>query len=1037
MAIKSIHELQTLFPPGTVISKTGGEMASPCPFCFSDGRNEVEYLGKRFVGTDRLIWRYSHGVYCRHCALSGRGINGNGFYSWEMLAQQLSADIDNEFDMEIDAHIEEDPLRMLWDNTLVDKAHAKVERDYWYRFNWTDEIIDRFRLGYGTIYHADGDVHVIPMNVQHVSDEEENNAIRGLYYVSGRRSGIPPKRTPGSSRSYYWEILNSASNKIAIVAEGEKDGITAAFLFPNANVYIAFGATTWTKQKTQILADFHYSEVWAFGDHDIAGSGLNRNICLWANALGMVGKYIAWDDQFEDKTDITDVMSVLNAPATIEYILSHLKESEESATAGVTRALYIPDLGKTEKTSEFIDLSELRGVGINSLRGRINKFLNEYNDTKKRGRGVLQLLATPPGSGKTHTLIKVAEEKALEEHRKRVKEHQELLQQITNLEQEICSSFDSDERAELQNILEILKKQEGLFSYASVAWYGQYKDGYQDLLATGANEEIWYNFEARNAGNCANIETVNTLAQNNHDIGQFCHRACPFMRDCERSGYLAQDIERRKYPITFFRFQHMLGDRAEEYTSLNIVDENPSGLIDNNPVTFKAADVFAFAEGWDLDLDDRRMGEAIDLFALAVRSVIASNQDINATISGNTVLSLLDKQVQALSNHNFNLNSIIEYIDYDTLVNYFQPTFITGDAQHIRKRCLPQFYKAIANELPDYTDNIVQNLPSCIHLVGDQMEIYAQEPITFSSNVPLIVADATALPILYDAMFRREVDVYAPQVKNTNAEIIVVHGSDWTKSQIASEIGKQIISFKKTNEIDTESIYDQRIVRDALNIVSGLASRHEKLLVITHKNIRELFEKLIGEKFDNIAWGHYGALRGSNSYQEFDAVVLIGAFRIPYDVMYRRISAWARLLGLNEELPTDTVIKAKAYDGQTVGHGYRTFDHWFSDLYVNMVEAGEMIQSAERIRPHSSDAKKYVYMVASRPALNYVGHVMSKNEFMKQFMETKEKHIKDFLLTFYAENGEYPSYRIVAEKFATSNSVIQKIRQKLEVENGN
>jgi hypothetical protein len=1029
MSIKSIPELQSLFPPGSIVTKSAGEMASPCPFCYSDGREEVEYLGKRFVGTDRLIWRYRGGVYCRHCALAGRGMNGNGFYSWDMLADQLNAPLDDQFDKELAVEIEEDPLRMLWDETLVQRAHERVQRSYWYRFNWTDEVIDRFKLGLGTLYQADGNVNVIPMNVQHISDEEENNAIQGLYYVSGRRAGIPPKRTPGSSRSYYWKITNNENAKIAIIAEGEKDGITAAFLFPDCNIYVAFGATTWTKQKTQLLAECGYTEIWAFGDNDQAGAGLNRNICLWANALGMQSQYLNWDDTFEEHTDITDVLASIGREKTIAFINDHLTLSEESAAAGVTRALYVANLEQAEQHSEFIDLSELRGVGINSLRGRINKYLKEYKQRKRRGRGVLQLLATPPGSGKTHTLIKVAEDVALTEYEKRVEKQQELLQQIGNLEQELRSASDADERAELQGILDSLKKRADTFSFASVAWYGQYKDGYSDLLATGANPDLWYNFEARNSNNCANIDTVNLLAQNNHDIGAFCHRTCPFQRECQRSGYLSQDVERKKYPITFFRFQHMQSDRAEEYTQLNIVDENPSGLIDNNPTTFKAKDLFPFNEGWDLDLDDRRMGQAIDMFAAAVRNVIGANGEV---LSGNRVLSLFDQQVQVLSNNEFSLETLIEYIHYNVLVDFYQPTFLSGDTQDIRKRCLPQLHKAITNELPDYIQNKNRNLPSCIHLVRDTLELYAQEPITFSASVPLIVADATALPILYDAMFKREVDVYAPQVKNENAEIIVVHGSDWTKSQIAQEIGKQIAGFKKDNTLISEDIYDQRIVRDAINIISGLSEKHDKLLVITHKNIRELFEKLVGERLKNISWGHYGALRGSNAYADFEAVVLIGAFRIPYDVMYRRISAWARLLGLDDELPTDTVIKAKSYDGQTVGHGYRTFDHWFADMFVNMIEAGEMIQSAERIRPHSSDKKKYVYMVASRPALNHVSKVVAKREFMKQFMQTKEDHIRDFLIEYKRVNREYPPYRLVTEKFATSNSVVQKIRQKLE-----
>jgi DNA polymerase III delta prime subunit len=1032
--VSSLQDFILQFPPATVKTERK-EYHSPCPFCLPDGTSdEIVFNQVRFYGRDRLVW-FGAGLYCRSCARHSRGRNNNGFYTYDDLADKLNVTLTDSFDLEFQTQLDDNPLHMLWTEDLVQRSQKEVDYAYWRKFGWTDATIQRFRLGKGTLYSQDGPVNTIPMQVEHVSDADENASIRGLYYVSGRQTGLPPKRTPGSSRQYFWRIINDPAATVAVVAEGEKDGITLAQLFPNWNIFVSFGSTAWSKEKTALLQREGYQTVWVMGDCDAAGEKFSENVTQWAKHCGIpTAGYLHWrDSEYPSGYDVTDLLQ----NSTEDFARIFIQQRLQVVTydpAGVTRGLFIDCVPEppAPAASDFFSLDEIRGSGEHSLAQQVRDFLKTYSTDRTQPQ--LLLLAAPPGAGKTHTLIQLAEEIAQQQYDLRLAERAKLQENIAGIQAEIAAlpAAQWEERKALLELVSKLQRRLDDFSYASIAWYGQYKDGYDSLLATGANPALWFNFEARHEGNCANFSTISAISNNYHDTGRYCQLVCPFRRECEQSGYLSQDRQRHQYPLTFFRFQHLTGDRGDDYRQLIVIDENPGGIIDNNPLRVKASDVYPFTDGWDLDVEDRQLVLLIDLLTAAVRGALGTASA--ETLSGNRFFKLVDTLITGF-NPDWSLAKILAAIDYDLLERVYQPYFMGGDIATIRKRVVPPLLQALLHELPDYLADPEFNRPSAIHLIDGVLEIYEQNPVLFPRQVPMIVADATSLPILYQGMFQREVKVYQPKVRNPAAEVMVVHGSDWTKSQIYTELGKDLALLKAQEPLN-ENVYHRRVVRDALAIIRGLLEKHEKLLVVTHKNIRELFEELFKDDpaFPRVAWGHYGALRGTNTYAEYPAVCLIGAFRVPYDVVYRRISAWAYLLKIKDDISAETVIKPAVYDTQSSGHGYRTFNHWFGDLFVNMIETGEMIQSAERIRPHATGSKKYVYVLASRPALPYVTRVIHKKEFMKAFIHNKESDIEKYLREWYIQYGDFPAYREVVARFGGSNSVVKRLREKVAKE---
>jgi len=166
-----------------------------------------------------------------------------------------------------------------------------------------------------------------------------------------------------------------------------------------------------------------------------------------------------------------------------------------------------------------------------------------------------------------------------------------------------------------------------------------------------------------------------------------------------------------------------------------------------------------------------------------------------------------------------------------------------------------------------------------------------------------------------------------------------------------------------------------------------------------------------------------------------EAVVTVGVHRVPYDELFRRILMWEYHLGLDEPVNRQLVHQRKAYHGQDQGYEYISFADTFADAYVCMAEEGEIIQCAERIRPHVSEDSRYIYILANRPALRFVNEIILKNDFIRDARNEQVISIRRYIDRYYRERGTLPTYKEVARdlKIAPSNiaPVMKPIRQAL------
>ena len=562
-------------------------------------------------------------------------------------------------------------------------------------------------------------------------------------------------------------MRNDPDNNIAIITEGEKDGITAAYLFPQANVFVSFGVGTFTKRMTEYVSGKGHSRVWVFGDNDEAGVKFNQRIAAWALQSGMKHSIIEWGSEESKGYDITDLLRDRGYEETLNYISDHMVVLKDIVSnAGTTRGAYIPDYSLIEEEyveeedQLFSDLYTLRGEGVNSIYGQVSYFLENYKELKK-GKGLLKLLQPPPGAGKSYALVKVATQIARQETELRLVERAKLQNLLHQYEVSADEEEDEDERKATLDVVARLQRKLDNFSLTSVTWFGQYRNGYEDLLANGMDPNLCYDYQARTEDNCANYAMASQLSGAYHDVGAYCNRGCPFKEECLKTGYLSQEKEARQKPIVYYRHQHLLS--AQNRVTKNrlvVVDEAPHGIIDNNPVVFKADAVYPHMRGWQLEVGDAIQTSQVEMLMEAVRFSMNANigkgkNDISTIISGATFLRLVDQQVRVVSEGKYTLLSLIDTIPIEVLSRNYQPTFVGGEGD-IKKRVAPVLFSAIQEEIEAFRENPDNTLPSKIHLVDGELELYSGTAIKIPSNTPVVVADATGHRLLYEAMFKRE-----------------------------------------------------------------------------------------------------------------------------------------------------------------------------------------------------------------------------------------------------------------------------------------
>lgn len=1064
--IEQLEDLIEYFPSGSV-RKLSSEYDSPCPFCSPDyGGTPLEYNGILFYGEDRLSWFLdTNTFFCRACQLNGSRYR----FTIADVAAKVGAELSIFADFSAPTNSERtvNPIQYRSEFDIYTYHFNVYNKSYWYDFGWDDNTITKFLLGYGVVNESLGNSFVIPMKIRTAERPENPN----LYYLTYRTPNTKgSRRLSGTVRDYFWTIQDSTIDDWLVLTEGEKDGISA-WTMGFRNFVSSFGTNGWSNEKTQYFYDLGYRKLIIFGDNDAAGKRFAENVYRYAEHIGFDVYVLNYPENSADGYDLTNLLQEYRATAK-DYVLNHLLKLDIPKYNSLnTRPTFINDFKEYDpsyekQTEPTLTLTQLREGNL-SIQASMHSFLSGYHSKLKRGGGFLKVIKSPPGTGKTYQSVRIVEEQAMLAMQKRMAAIQELQRAIMNLTHDLENETDAESIAAYKQQIAKLEEKIENFPRASVLWASPYKRAWDDITASGATLSLWHNFEARSELNCQNYEHTLALADNNHNIGTFCQTACPFKEMCKKSGYLAQESARKNKPITFFRHQVLtIPSILSEYRQLLLVDESPLHILER-PLIAHSSEIHPHKEGWELEANDDIAVAALKTFADALR--VAMNHNIGQrsrnedgtenpfyVLSGRQFLSVLDSQIHSLTNNSETLQTIMGKIPSRIVSEIYQPNYIGTDQSFIKTRCMPFIFEAINNELTEYANPLLESYNTCIHLVAGELEIYPMKQVKINSATPILITDATAeMPDLYAAMFARVAEVYSPTIRNTNAVTTVIRGSDWTISQIMSQLGKELADRKKRKDTfvldengepfnlkdipSNPNLYQSDLINDYRDTISALLERHDNLFVVTHKKIRDVIEDIFKsnfpESYQKLAFGHYGALRGTNTFKDFEAAVLIGVPRMPYDVMWRRISAWAHLLGNPTLISKGMSYHASPYHTQDSGHTYYTFDDTFARRYADMYENGEMIQCLERIRPHANDTNKFVYICASRPAGLWVDKVITKTDFLNNYRGTsKVNRVKQYLMREWQEKQTVPSRKEVMAHFTCGTVTFKAARDAAQAE---
>ncbi len=1023
MIVASWDDLITGFPSGSVIHKTNGELASPCPFC-KEG-------GAKFSGEDRLVWFYPPSVlFCRAC----------GTHSYEELAASLFGSdavvMPSLIGVSDDAPVKRELY--LCNNEYVRSLHEAVDREFWQSFGWTDETINRFQLGYGKLYaYANRAIrHIIPFKPWTVEGEVANGwALEGRLPYNSTAQEERNIKTAGLGREYFWAIFEDKNDETLIITEGLKDAISA-YQIGFRSIVAILGSATDRESLSQWIDLQKFKRIIVASDNDAAGE---RYASSFRSYLKTPVYSIRWPADHRPGYDLTDLLFQRGLDS-YGFVIDHLALVDLVVEKGLVKdvRVYYPDY--RPETFEPTDLTTIRS----ELNCTIDDFLTNYKHYRRYSkRGVVKVLAAPPGAGKSYALVRAAEKQAREkiEERNRLRIQLEAEKEAA-LEQEGLTDEDR------QAIIEVFEKRIENLRLTSVLYAGPFISGWADIAEHWTNPELWYNYEARNELNCRNLTTVSALAAKGYTPMAFCQAACPLKAWCQQHGYLSQDDERRRHPITYVRHQNLVQDSLlGEYDAV-IIDENPLASLEA-PVSITAHDLHPTFQLWDQYIEPETTQRVVDFMA-AARRVFGQNAGSKTTRSGRSFMEQLDQELGC------ELEKFLTEIDPDVLEEYHPPTVIQTDVDYkaLPTRSLPLLHAALLRELPKYRSD-QRNYNSALHLVGGRLEIYPMQAPKLPANKPLIIADGTAMPELYSLFFNRDLSVYAPKIINPKSETIVYFGSDFTRTHISNEVGVAITDFnnwlKDHNhsvedlfgqdfDLDKlpvdESMYDSAILKRILTLLKQTAEKHQSVLFVTYKHLRTLIEYRMKELYPKlhakIQYGHYWSLRGTNRYKDVEAVLLVGCPRVGYDSLYRRISAWASLDSSRPYIFPHVVKAIKPYSGRYEGHSYYTYSDPFADSIVEMVEAGEVRQVLERIRVHTSATPKTAYLALSRPSAIAVTQLLGVGTTVNKAENIRHQDLLNFMTSYYKTNSRWPKYTLLTEMFNVSSKTIAAMRKGAE-----
>ncbi len=1003
MPITTIHDLLEYFPSS---SETGSERNTACPFCRPEAK-VVYHRGRAFYGTDRLVW-FDSAVWCRRC-------------STYLSLTDLAKEFDSDSELVITSEPKEKKIQVTprgVTEAFVLTMHDRVQKDFWYGFGWTDELIDKYHLGYGPVQPGSekGDRHLIPFQAQSFEFD-------GLVWVMEGRSANPADikahgrniKTGGVRGKVFTHIKSGASSSLA-VCEGMKDAITLDLL-GYRHVLMLPGTKTWSDDMGEYLKHQGYDRIEVFADNDQAGHDLALEIGTFFRNDLVETVYLRWPSSYKEGFDLTDLL-VKEGPEQARNILN--KELKTAPMQG-----YVVDYSTVDPN--YLPDKPSRAKSVQQIRKELPTIIDEYLINYRRimksyKKPVVKVLASPPGSGKSYQMVRAAQDIATTMLEAAQKERERIEELIAD---------EVDEEVLAKSHRNLSKLPEGQI----VLYAGPFRAGWNDIINQPCyDEDMWYFFDSRNETNCQNIDIAKVLGAKGYSVKSYCKTGCPFREKCMESGYLKQFEDIADKPIAYVRHQHLLDTELLGQYKVLMIDENPLKVFEQKD-RIHANDLRPSVETWT-EYVSASDAQALEDLMLMLRRVLNDSMSEYTSYTGKDFFDRLTSVGD--------LDGVLKSISVEA-IERFQPQMplLTDGVKlsDLPGRKVPNLLHWLLEEYPKYLEGNPYN--SRISLVNRSIEFYGLERVQIGRYTPVVVSDGTAYPELYGEVFQREIELYDPLVYADTAETVVLTGKDFTMRSFL----KSTKYLRSTEELEPipeddpanvqeETDFRSQEINNIYNLIRYLEGSHDRVLFITTKERKKLVEEQLLKNYPDmrVDFDHYGNVRGSNAYKDHDAIVVWGAYREPYTSVYRRVQAWSSYMGMEDFVPYKITYKMKPYHSRWEAHSYSTFVDDFPDRFVEMIEAGEVRQALDRIRPHTSDEPKTVYVVMSRPVAPWITRLLYSSPTLKKIGMELDEELMLALSDYYWEHKKLPPYRQTSKMFRKGNRALREQYELWETE---
>ena len=486
---------------------------------------------------------------------------------------------------------------------------------------------------------------------------------------------------------------------------------------------------------------------------------------------------------------------------------------------------------------------------------------------------------------------------------------------------------------------------------------------------------------------CAMSKEANIIA--NHGISVYanlCNKNCEFKNNCPYLAQFKEDAQVRIFPHA--RLPLARGFLDSRIPDAAIIDESfYEAMIRSN-------------DGNEFSLEN------IDYFI--------ANKELSALI----IEYLSKRQPLLLGLRNKYKDKVIEVLldaankvypkidlkglDKNQLIQELESYYNTRE-----KKILAAMFNLLADEIQAFPKREYSIVVRYVEdRYGSSVVLAIRHEMTRFTKKSYIASGIQSVPVLcIDADYRQKIGkIFFPSIKFKN--ICVERNAHITQINSAINSRQRFSIRAKATENEIENV--KKHIDKMVNIIQGISAKHGKTLIVAYKFLLEKDKKndIQGIKqrlaaSPNYEFSHFGGLRGSNDFEDCDAVVIIGRQQIGSIAIEKEAASlfWdskkeLKLTGRLEQ-------KARGYrlrSGKKIGVKVDVCADKRSQMLLELQRECETLQALDRIRLIHNKKPKHVYLLCNLPLDIDVDNLISLTDLKSNKTPSQELFEKAFSL---------------------------------------